>query len=121
MAEGRASTLSALGLTLLGTTCCALPLTLVALGAGGVVASLVSALPGLVWLSQYKAWTFGLTASVLGYAWWQARRASACEVGDARRLGWQLWMLRGSTLLFVLSVFAAYGLLPLAIWFDGRG
>ena len=119
MGEGRASTFSALGLTLLGTTCCALPLTLVALGAGGAVASLVSAVPGLVWLSHYKAWTFGATALALGYAWWQVRRASMCEVAAARRLGGQIWVLRGSTVLFLLSVFAAYGLLPLTLWLEG--
>ena len=47
-----ASVFSALGLTLLGTTCCALPITLIALGAGGAVASVTSALPWLVALSE---------------------------------------------------------------------
>lgn len=46
---------SGFGLALLGTTCCALPIVLVTLGMGSVVASVVSALPVLAWLSQYKA------------------------------------------------------------------
>ena len=69
-----ASVLSAVGLTLLGTTCCALPITLVALGAGGAVASMASSLPWLVALSEYKLATFGFTALALGYSWWQVRR-----------------------------------------------
>lgn len=38
--------------------CCALPSLLVALGAGAVVASAVSALPWLVFLSYHKGWVF---------------------------------------------------------------
>jgi hypothetical protein len=39
----------------LGTLlCCALPALLVSLGAGAVMASLVSAVPQLVWLSEHK-------------------------------------------------------------------
>ena len=60
-----ASVFSAVGMTLLGTTCCALPITLVALGAGGAVASMASTLPWLVALSEYKLATFGVTAAAL--------------------------------------------------------
>jgi hypothetical protein len=101
-------------------TCCALPATLVALGAGGAVASLASAAPWLVWLSQYKAWTFGLTAGVLALSWWQASRADACDVADAARLRRQRRMLGGATGLLGVSVFAAYALLPLTSWLAER-
>ncbi len=114
-----ASIVSATGLTLLGTTCCALPIALIALGAGGAVASLVSAAPWLVALSQYKLVTFGITALALGFSWRQVRRVMVCDIADAKRLRWQRWVLWGATGLFVVSVFSAYAMLPLALWLEG--
>ena len=115
------SVFSAVGLTLLGTTCCALPITLVALGAGGAVASMASSLPWLVVLSDYKLATFGFTTLVLGYSWWRVHRlrnAEACSIADAKRLRVQGWVLSAATGIFGISVFAAYGLLPIVTWFD---
>ncbi len=116
-----ASVFSAVGLTLLGTTCCALPIALVALGAGGAVASMASSLPWLVALSEYKLATFGFTALVLGYSWWQVRqlgKSGACSIEDAKRLGIQSWVLRAATVVFGVSIVAAYALLPIVMWFD---
>ena len=113
-----ASVLSALGLSLLGTTCCALPIALVALGAGGSVASLVSAAPWLVTLSEYKAATFSATGLVLGYAWWRVRRVSQCDISDAKRLRVQRGVLWASSVIFAASTFAAYAALPLLVWLD---
>lgn len=48
--------------------CCALPSLLVALGMGATMAGLVSAVPQLVWLSQYKLAVFGFSASMLAVA-----------------------------------------------------
>ena len=113
--------LSAVGLTLLGTTCCALPIALVALGAGGAVASIASSLPWLVALSKYKLATFGFTALALGYSWWrvqQLRQSGECTVLDEKRLRLQSWVLRAATGVFGASIFAAYGLLPIVMWFD---
>jgi len=121
MKETRASTYSAVGLTLLGTTCCALPLTLVALGAGGAVASLASSVPWLITLSKYKAWTFTATALALGYAWYRSSVVESCDVADAVRLRWQRRWLGASSGLFSLSLFAAYALLPLVKWWDTVG
>ena len=45
--------------------CCALPSLLVALGMGATMAGLVSAVPQLIWLSQYKILVFGLSAIML--------------------------------------------------------
>ena len=114
-----ASIASAAGLTVLGTTCCALPITLVALGAGGAVASMASAAPWLVALSEYKLATFGVTAAALVYSWWQVRKvAASCSIADAKRMRVQKWVLRGATVIFGVSVLAAYALLPLVMWFD---
>ncbi len=116
-----ASVFSAVGLTLLGTTCCALPIALVALGAGGAVASMASSLPWLVALSKYKLATFSFTAVALGYSWWQVRqlgKSGECSIEDAKRRRFQSWVLRAATVVFVGSIFAAYALLPIVMWVD---
>ena len=112
--EGSAGgVLSSLGFALLGTTCCAMPITLVALGAGSAVAALASSAPWLVVLSKYKGWTFSATAIVQAYAWWRLRTVGECDIAAAHRLRWQHRVLWASTGIFAVSLFAAYGLLPL--------
>ena len=113
-----ASVLSALGLSLLGTTCCALPIALVALGAGSAMASLASAAPWLVTLSEYKAATFSATGLVLGYAFWRVRRASQCDISDAKTLRLQRRVLWASSVILAVSMFAAYAALPLLVWLE---
>ena len=46
--------------------CCALPSLLVALGMGAAMAGLVTAVPQLIWLSEYKVVVFSLSALMLG-------------------------------------------------------
>jgi hypothetical protein len=58
--------------------CCALPALLVALGAGAVLSSLVAAVPGLVWVSEYKEIVFGFAGLMLaasGMLQWKNRFA----------------------------------------------
>ena len=50
--------------------CCALPILMVALGFGSVVAALTSHFPLLVTLSAYEGWMFGISALLLGLAAW---------------------------------------------------
>jgi hypothetical protein len=71
--------LSAAALLSSGATlvCCVLPAALVALGAGATLASVVSAVPQLIWLSLHKGLVFGIAAVMLltsGLALWHARR-----------------------------------------------
>lgn len=54
---------------LLATTCCALPSLLVTLGLGGAVASVVSAVPAVTWLSAHKAWVFAVVGLLLAATW----------------------------------------------------
>lgn len=54
---------------LVATTCCALPSLLVALGAGGAVPSVVSAVPGVTWLSAHKLWVFLIVGALLAFSW----------------------------------------------------
>jgi hypothetical protein len=96
--------------------CCALPAALVALGAGAVMAGLVSAVPQLIWLGQNKALVFGLAGALLALAgaWqWRARSlpcpiepraAAACMA--ARRWGWRIWF--AAVALFAIGGFFAF-------------
>ena len=56
--------------------CCALPALLVSLGAGAVMASVVSSVPQIVWFSEHKLGVFifaGVMLSISGLLQWQAR------------------------------------------------
>ncbi|PHQ76871.1 MAG: hypothetical protein COB74_00645 [Shewanella sp.] len=113
-----ASLLGGFGLALIGTTCCALPILLVALGMGSAAAAMVSALPWLVTVSQYKHFTFILTAIILAYSFWRLARMTACEPGTQKTLKWQRRALWLSTAILILSMVTAYLLLPLSLWLD---
>jgi len=45
--------------------CCTIPAILVVLGAGSVLASLVSWVPGIVWLSENKPLVFGVATTMM--------------------------------------------------------
>jgi hypothetical protein len=67
--------------------CCALPALLVTAGAGAALASLVSAVPQLVWLSEHKESLFaaaGLMLAGSGALQWANRRAP-CPVDPQLR------------------------------------
>ena len=113
------SLFSGQGLALIGTTCCALPIVLVALGLGSAVASMVAVMPWLTTLSQYKVVTFSLTAAVLFYSYWRLHRIKVCSLADKRRLRWQKTVLWVSSVILLVSIFAAYALLPLTLWLEG--
>jgi len=56
--------------------CCALPALLVSLGAGAVMASVVSSVPQIVWFSEHKLGVFifaGVMLSISGFLQWKAR------------------------------------------------
>ena len=67
--------------------CCALPALLVALGAGAALSTLISVVPGLVWVSEYKEAVFvfaGVMLAVSGWLQWRSRFAP-CPVDPAQR------------------------------------
>jgi hypothetical protein len=96
--------------------CCALPATLVALGAGAALASLVGMFPQLVWLSEHKAVVFALAGGMLmlsGFFQYRARYAPcpadpglarACQ--QARRASLRIYS--GSVVIFVIGFFFAF-------------
>ena len=85
--------------------CCALPALLVALGAGAALSTLISAVPGLVWISEYKEAVFvfaGIMLTVSGWLQWRSRFAP-CPVDAAQRNAC-LRTRRSSALVYGASV-----------------
>jgi mercuric ion transport protein len=109
-------------IAVLGTlVCCALPIALVAVGAGSVVASLVSTAPWLAALSRHKGWVFAISGLILVVNYWVLYRdhGAACQPGGVchpshpagrwmRRIHW------GSVALYVIGFTASYFSLPIA-------
>ena len=96
--------------------CCAIPITLVTLGLGAVVAAMVSSMPLLITLSQYKTWMFLVSGLLIGLSAWAVYRpdrhcpvdpelAVACIRADTwnRRF---IWISGGMWLVGFLAAFA---------------
>ncbi|WP_137720071.1 hypothetical protein [Methylobacillus flagellatus] len=89
--------------------CCALPALLVTLGAGAALSSLISSVPQLVWLSEYKLLLFSLAGSMMllaGLLQWRARSAPcpadpalAAACTRARLQAWWIYLLSWAVLL----------------------
>ena len=105
--------------------CCALPVLLVALGFGAVVANLNYNIPGLVFLAANKLWTLSLSALLLGFLAWVIWRpnqtcpvdpelASRCQVTKR----WNQWVFWLSVLIWIIGFFFSVLLLPLRQFFD---
>ena len=98
--------------------CCALPAVLVTVGMGAVVAGLVTTVPGLVMVSQYKVPIFigaGVCLSLAGYAQWRTRyadcpvdpqQARACQM--LRRISWAV--LITAIGIYAIGGFFAFGI-----------
>lgn len=107
--------------------CCALPALFVLAGFGAATASVLSAAPWLVTLSQYKSWAFLFAATILGingyYVYRLAPRlaaqGTACTSEEtacatASRFGrGLLWV---SVAVFAIGFFVAYVLGPILVW-----
>lgn len=101
--------------------CCAVPITLVSLGLGAVVASMAATAPWLVTLSLYKGWMFAVSAALIALSAYAVCRpgracptdpdlAAACERADTwnRRFIWlsgAMWLV-GFTAAFLLPILA---------------
>lgn len=109
--------------TSLGTLiCCALPAALVAVGAGAVMAGLVTAVPGLVVLSEHKGVIF-IVAGVLLAAAAVARyvvRDAPCPTDPAQAMAcgrlrrWGGIMLAVSAAVYAVGFLFAYGIVLVA-------
>ena len=96
--------------------CCALPALLVSLGAGAVLASLVTAVPQLVWLSEHKMLVFAFAGLMLAlsavYDYRNRRAPCPTEPTKARsclrlrRLS--AWIFAVSSVLYVIGFLFAF-------------
>jgi hypothetical protein len=85
--------------------CCALPAVLVSVGAGAVMASIVTNVPQLVWLSEHKIplFTFaGITLAISGATTYINRRAP-CPVDPVQAKSCRR-VRRFAVSVFVMSV-----------------
>lgn len=85
--------------------CCALPALLVTIGAGAVLAGVVSAVPQLVWLSAHKLEVFGAAGvmlAVAGLLQWHAQ-SLPCPVEPQLAAACSR-MRHASQIIFVASV-----------------
>lgn len=106
--------------------CCAIPITLVTLGMGATVVSMVSNFPFLVTLSMHKPLVFGVSGFMLVLsAYMMYRPGRSCPIDP--ELGalcnkTQIWNRRIywiSVVLWCIGFFAAFLALPLRIWLEG--
>lgn len=94
--------------------CCALPALLISLGAGAVLASLVSTFPALIWLSKHKLALFLIAGLMLLVGGWMQRRPASCPLDPelaracARYKSISRWVYRFSVLLYAVGGFFAY-------------
>jgi hypothetical protein len=96
--------------------CCALPALLISLGAGAVLASLVTAVPQLVWISEHKIPLFAFAGFMLvlsGISSYRNRNAP-CPTDPAqaksclRMRQWSARVFYLSTVLYVIGFFFAF-------------
>jgi hypothetical protein len=84
--------------------CCALPVALVSIGAGAALASVVTAVPQLVWLSEHKIQLFafaGLMVAVSGVSAYRNRNAP-CPIDPMQAMSC-MRLRRWSTRIFFVS------------------
>ncbi|MBL4798223.1 MAG: hypothetical protein JKY50_12465 [Oleispira sp.] len=102
--------------------CCALPILLISLGLGATLASLVSAVPVLIILSEQKLWVFSVSGSLLVLSGWLIYRPGRNCPTDVKfsetcsRM--QVWNRRVhgvALVLWCIGFFSAFMALPLHI------
>ena len=105
--------------------CCVVPIVLVSLGMGTVVASLYGHLPFLTFIGMHKTGTFGITAFILALAAWALYRLNrACPVDHALAQAcasarkWNVLLFWVSVAVWCIGFFAAYALLPFTQFFE---
>ena len=104
-------------------TCCALPILLVTLGLGTVVASVAGAAPWLITLSMYKGWMFSVSGLLIALSAWAVYRpgrtcpadpdlAEQCEKSHR----WNLRFFQVAAAVWMVGAAAAYLSLPIYLW-----
>lgn len=96
--------------------CCALPALLVTIGAGAALSSLISVVPQLVWLSEYKLPIFAFAIGMMlfsGLLQWRARNAPcpadpslATACANTRRRALQIYLF--SWVILLIGIWFAF-------------
>jgi hypothetical protein len=96
--------------------CCALPAALVSIGAGAALASVVTEVPELVWLSEHKVQVFALAGIMLVLAGNSSHRnrnapcpADPLQAKSCMRLRrWTAWIFYLSAGMYVIGFLFAF-------------
>ncbi len=94
--------------------CCALPALLVSIGAGAVLASFVSAVPALIWISKHHALVFSTAGVMLVIGGVLQARPAACPLdpqlaaacGRYKRISRVVYVF--SVMAYLVGVFFAF-------------
>jgi len=101
--------------------CCALPILISIIAGGAAIGSLVATFPWLIPISQHKDWIFLLAGSLLIFngiiLYRYQEKVTQCELsGDQACDTASIWSRRifwFSFILFMISAFMAYALVPI--------
>jgi mercuric ion transport protein len=112
--------------TSMGTLlCCALPIFLVVMGFGAVVATITYQLPWLVTLAEQKFWMFSISSGFLAIcAWviWTQRKTCPIDPELALRCQqvkrWNLRLFWCALAIWSVGFCTAYLALPLRMWLE---
>lgn len=105
--------------------CCALPILLVSLGFGAIVASMNYNIPGLMFLSEHELWTLSLSSLLLLFLAWVIWRPNqvcptdpelAAYCRKAKRWNQRIFWL--SVVIWMTGFFFSVLLLPLRQLFN---
>jgi len=105
--------------------CCALPILLVTMGAGAILAGITSQFPVLIVLGAHKNWMFAMSgvllAAAAGLTWRSGQHcptdpllAQQCQ----RMQRWNKRILWVSVIVWLFGFVAAYLAQPVRIYFD---
>lgn len=105
--------------------CCALPILLVTLGFGAVVASLNYNIPELMFLAEHKVWTLSIAALILMVLAWVIWRPNQhcpsdpalAELCKKSKL-WNKRIFWISSIIWFIGFFSSYLLLPIRNFLD---
>tara|TARA_R110000744_G_scaffold328403_1_gene434046 strand:- start:902 stop:1327 length:426 start_codon:yes stop_codon:yes gene_type:complete len=105
--------------------CCALPILLVTLGFGAVVASLNYNIPGLILLAEHKIWTLTIAALILMVLAWVIWRPNQHCPSDPelstickKSKLWNKRIFWLSSMIWFIGFFTSYLLLPIRNFID---
>ncbi len=105
--------------------CCALPILLVTMGAGAILAGITSQFPVLMVLGAHKNWMFAISGVLLvaaaGLTWRSGQHCPSDPLLAQQCQRMQLWnkrILWVSVIVWVFGFVAAYLALPVRMYLD---